>query len=105
MRQNEKLEIEVQRLRGEVGNIDDFKQEVHKANAVVRQQFLALSYRLSPTLAPLSDPHDIQRIMDEAVIQACNDLAFERELSQSQPDRCPYCGRAMKEDTAHASAH
>jgi hypothetical protein len=93
-RQNEKLEIEVQRLRGEVGPIEEFKQMVLKANAVVRLQFLALSHRLSPTLAPLSDPRDIQRIMDESVIQACNDLAFERERPQ---ETCPTCGTTMKE--------
>src|SRR5712691_9801062 len=48
--QNEKLNIEMQRLRGEVGPIEDFKHVVLRANSVVKLQILSVPIRVGPTL-------------------------------------------------------
>ena len=87
--QNAKLLIEIQRLRGEVGPIEEFKQEVLRANAVVKTQLLALPYRLSSQMASATDERECTKLMEAAIVQACNDLAFERE---QPPETCPTCG-------------
>ena len=95
LRQNEKLGIEVQRLRDEVGPIETFKQAVLKANAVVKTQLLALPYRLADQMATATDSRECRTILQEAITQACNDLAFERERP---PEICPTCGGKLKEE-------
>src|SRR5438128_2698100 len=93
-RQNEKLEIEVQRLKGEVGPIETFKQEVLRANAVVKTQLLALPFRLADQLATATDSHDCSQILQEAITQACNDLAYG---TPAEDGICPCCGQKKEE--------
>jgi hypothetical protein len=92
-RQNEKLAIEVQRLRGEVGPIEVHRQEVLKANGVVRQQILAVPYRLGPQLATTTDPQQCGKLLEDALVQCLNDLAYARQVP---PSVCPTCHREMK---------
>ena len=95
-RQNEKREIEVQRLRGEVGPIETFKQIVLKANAVVKLQVLAVPIRESPALG--LTPEQIAAL-NRALTDSLNDLAFNDEL-KLQPDVCPTCGKKTREEVA-----
>jgi hypothetical protein len=99
--QNEKLHIEVQRLRGEVGPIEAFKQMVLKANSVVRSQFLGLPHRLSSQMASTADPRECATILEAAIVRICNDLAFEKERP---PQNCPTCGRGMEEEGGRAGS-
>ncbi len=77
--QNSKLSLELKKLRGQVGDIDKFKREVLAANQVVKQQILAVGPRLAPQLASISDPRELGRLLTEALVEALNDLAYERE--------------------------
>lgn len=96
--QNEKLQNEVHRLKDEVAPVEQIKAEVLKANAVVKAQLLALPFRLGNQLASATDPRECATILEKALIDCLNDLAYERE-QQPQPDTCPVCG-AKKENTA-----
>lgn len=77
--QNSKLNIELRKLRGQVGDINAHRREVLAANSVVKQQVRALAFRLAPTLAATDDPREVQRILLEAIDECMNDLAYERE--------------------------
>src|SRR2546426_10625275 len=71
-RQNEKLEIEVQRLRGEVGPLEEFKQVVLRANSVVKLQILSVPIREGPRLG-LSGEQITG--LNQALADSLNDLA------------------------------
>ena len=92
-RQNEKLGLELKKTKGELVSREGLVREVLAANAIVRQQFLALPFRLADQMANALDPRECARIMRAAIVSCCNDLAFEKERP---PDTCPTCGRAME---------
>jgi hypothetical protein len=92
--QNEKLQNEVRRLKGEVAPVKQIKAEVIRANVTVKQQLLALPYRLSSQLANTSDPRECAKIMEAAIVQACNDLAYG---TPAEDEICPCYGRAKEE--------
>ena len=94
--QNEKLQIEVRRLKAEWVPFESIKSDVLRANATVKQQLLALPYRLSESLAQVSEPREVARILREALVQCLNDLAHGRE-QEAQPDICPCCGQRKGE--------
>jgi len=94
--QNEKLQNEVRKLKGQVGDIDKFKREVLAANAVVKQQILAVPFRLMEILAGISESREIARVLHETLVEALNDLAYERE-HEARPDVCPCCGQKKDE--------
>jgi hypothetical protein len=91
--QNEKLSNEVRRLKGEVAPVEQIKAEVIRANTTVKTQLLALPHRLGDQMASTLDPKECGRILQEAITQCLNDLAYAREIA---PETCPSCGRAMK---------
>jgi hypothetical protein len=74
--QNSKLNLELRRIRGEVGDLDKIRREVLAANAVVKQQVLAVPVREAPILG-------LTREQTAALLQALtvclNDLAFQGE--------------------------
>lgn len=88
--QNEKLQNEVRRLKGELVPVEQIKAEVIRANITVKTQFLALPFRLSSQMASTSDPQECTKIMEAAIIQACNDLAYE---TPAEDGICPCCGQ------------
>jgi hypothetical protein len=91
-RQNEKLEIEEQRLKGEVGPIEDFMPMVLRANSLVKGQILSVPIRVGPGLGLTRE--QIESIKQE-LVGCCNDLAFERERPVGT---CPTCGGKLKEE-------
>src|SRR4030095_4355455 len=48
--QNSKLSIDLRKMRGEVGDLDKIRREVLAANAIVKQQVLAVPIREAPIL-------------------------------------------------------
>jgi hypothetical protein len=90
---NAKLGVEVQKLRAQVGNIEDFKQEVLAANATVRQQLLALAFQLPPQLLPLTDVRAMQKLIHDSLVKALNDLAFEPLRVVTE---CATCGQPIR---------
>ena len=94
--QNEKLKIEMQRLRGEVGPIEDFKHVVLRANSVVKLQILSVPIRVGPTLGLTREQI---AGLNQALTDSLNDLAFNDEL-KLQPEICPICGRGKREESA-----
>jgi hypothetical protein len=89
---NKKLTVEVQKLQAQVGNIEDFKQEVLSANAIVKQQLLTLAYELPPTLLTLTDARAMQQLIHDRLVKALNDLAFEPLRVVTA---CPTCGQPI----------
>ena len=77
--QNKKLLIDVKEKTGAVVDLESHRREVLAANAVVRQQALAIPFRLAPTLAAISDPKEIHKVLHAALVECFNDLAYERE--------------------------
>ena len=96
-RQNEKLEIEVQRLRGEVGPIEVIRREVIRANTLVKGQFLSIGPRLAPQLASMADPREISKLLTTEIEQTCNDLAHGTEKNVDEQGRCIFCGAGEEE--------
>jgi hypothetical protein len=94
--QNEKLNNEVRRLKGEVAPVEQIKAEVIRANMTVKVQFLSLGPRLSPALASMSDSHEISRMLTREIEQICNDLAYSKEVP---PQSCPTCGAKLSGGT------
>ncbi len=90
-RQNEKLALDLKKTKGEMVPLAEIKREVLAANAVVKQQLLAIPFRLATTLATISDPRELGRVLSEALVEALNDLAYERNLYQP-PGTCPCYG-------------
>jgi predicted nuclease with TOPRIM domain len=77
--QNKKLDTELRKLRGQVGDIEKHRREVLAANSTVKQQVLAVPFRLSLQLAQTTDPAECARIMGAALVECLNDLAYARE--------------------------
>jgi hypothetical protein len=94
--QNEKLALELKKLKGQVVDIDQHIANVRRANVVVKTQFLALGPRLASRLASLTDPRDISQLITSEVEKICSDLAYE-ETYKNQPDICPMCGGRKEE--------
>jgi Helix-turn-helix domain len=93
--QNDRLHIELQKLKESWVPRDIFEAEVVRANIAVKLQFLSLGVRLAPDLAPMTDIRAIGRRLTEEMTKICNDLAFENYRA---PGYCPTCGR--KEESA-----
>jgi hypothetical protein len=79
--QNAKLKLELRKLRGQVAPVDEIKRQVLAANHVVKNQLLALPDRLAMPLIHLSDPRDIRRVLRDGIVDALNDLAYEKSQS------------------------
>src|SRR5215510_13497254 len=77
--QNDKLHLELQRLKASVVNVEEIKQSVIKANTVVKTQFLALGPRLATALASISDAREISRLLTQEITAVLNELAYESE--------------------------
>jgi hypothetical protein len=100
--QNSKLAIEVTKLKGQVGDVETIKREVLAANATVKQQLLALPYRLNDTLASTNEPREVARLLTQAIVEALNDLAYG-ELYQPEEDICPLCSGRKETSENHDS--
>jgi len=87
--QNAKLQIEVQRLRGEVGPIEQFRQEVIKCNVTAKLQILAAPIRIGPEIGLTKEQTES---IKHALVAACNDLAFENLRPVHE---CPTCGAKL----------
>ena len=74
--QNSKLDIELKRLRGQVGDVEKMKREVLVANQVVKQQVLSVAIRVAPALG--LTPEQVAGF-NAALTDCLNDLAYERE--------------------------
>jgi hypothetical protein len=74
--QNAKLLLDIRKIKGQVGDLDKIRREVLAANAIVKQQVLAVPVREAPMLG-------LTREQTAALLQALtvclNDLAFQRE--------------------------
>jgi hypothetical protein len=90
-RQNEHLQLSLEKAKGEVVNAADLKAEVLRANQFVKTQLLALPFLLADKLVNLEAPADIQRRLYAAICDCLNDLCYERG-QVLPPDYCPYCG-------------
>src|SRR5262245_8402506 len=95
--QNAKLEGELKKMRAEWVPLEQIKRDVAACDAVVKTQFLALGPQLAQQLAAMTEPHEIARLLTDAVTQTCNDLASNGRLWELPPDRCIVCG-AKKEE-------
>jgi hypothetical protein len=94
-RQNEKLRLDLQKIKGEWVPLEKIQREVLAANAVVKSQFLALGPRLAPALALVSDPQEISRLLGVEVEKICNDLAYG---VPAEDGTCPCCGQRKEEE-------
>jgi hypothetical protein len=79
-RQNEKLRLDLKKTKGELVPLEKIKHEVLAANAVVKQQLLSLPFRLGSQLAGTSDPRECSKILEVALVQCLNDLAYGTPL-------------------------
>lgn len=77
--QNMKLKLEIAEKTKRLVPLERIKFEVLQANHTVKQQLLALPFRLAAQLAALSDPRDIHQVLERAITQCLNDLAYERD--------------------------
>jgi hypothetical protein len=77
--QNRALVLTIAEKKGEVVSADELKRLVLSANASVKQQILAIPFRISESLASITEPREIARVLHQALTAALNDLAYERE--------------------------
>lgn len=82
--QNSKLSIELRKLKGQVGDIAQHRREVLQANSTVKQQVLAVPFRISLQVAKCSDPAECARIMEAALVECLSDLAYERTEAEKE---------------------
>jgi len=78
-KQNEKLALELKKAKGDSVSFEKHKREVLAANAVVKQQLLAVPFRLATQLAAIDDPREVSRVLTAALTECLNDLAYERD--------------------------
>jgi|SRR5215813_1433901 len=90
--QNSKLALEVRRLKAEVVDGEKMKREVLACNSVVKLQILSAPIRVGPALGLTSEQIEG---LNQALVDACNDLAFNKERPL---ETCPTCGGRMKEN-------
>lgn len=74
--QNEKLQMQVRQLRGELAPVQDLKSEVIKANHVVKNKLLGLPSRLAPRLSGMTEPGEIQQTLRHEIEEALSELAY-----------------------------
>lgn len=79
LRQNEKINLELKRLKGDSVSFEVHKREVLAANSTVKQQVLAVPHRLAAQLTAIDDPREVSRVLTEALTECLNDLAYERD--------------------------
>lgn len=94
--QNSKLALEVRKLKAQVVDGEKMKREVLDCNSIVKLQVLSAPIRVGPQLGLTQEQI---AGLSQAIVEACNDLAFERERP---PKNCPTCGERIREDTTHA---
>lgn len=73
---NEKLTIEIKRLKGGLVLVDDLKREVIQANTIVKNRLLGIPAKLAPRLAGMTEPHEIQQTLRYEIETALNELAY-----------------------------
>lgn len=76
--QNELLQLDVERKRGQFVDADEMIRAVRRANEVVKQSFYALCVRLSEPLSEMTNPSEIRDFLHREIRQVFNDLAYEQ---------------------------
>lgn len=81
-RQNERLKIELEKIKGTHVALESIKRIVVTANTVVKQQLLAVGPRTGTQLAACDNPAECSRIVTEAISLVLDDLAYDQPVSQ-----------------------
>jgi phage terminase Nu1 subunit (DNA packaging protein) len=71
----QRAEIKLARERGEVVSIKDVEVAVSQANSNVRARMLAITAKLTPTLAATSSKPKVKAILDAEIHEALSELA------------------------------
>ena len=75
------VELQLEKLRGDLVEVGDVCKEVEKEYVTVRQRLLAIPPKLANQLVPLDSPSEIQDLLMDACAEALKDLTVERTLS------------------------
>lgn len=98
--QNEKLALETEELRGKLVYLDEVKQKVLVANALVKTRLAALPEKLAP-LCQHKTPAVIADLIRKAITEAMNELAYERlKDEQAEADE-----NALEQDSSTPEPH
>ena len=81
----EKLEAEIEKInfemavqRGLFVSVEELCKEVSSEYTRVRQKLLALESKLSHTLAPITDPIEVKKIINQEVNEILDELSRDR---------------------------
>lgn len=83
--QADKAAIELQKLRGEVVDIEEATQEIGEAFAHVRAKLLALPSKMTPLVYSLSTHAEIQEALRESIYEALDELAHGLSGDDASP--------------------
>lgn len=67
---------------GKLVDADEVRAATFKAARSARDRMLGIPARLAPVLAAVSDPAEVQRLLEEAITQACAELVAGRPGAQ-----------------------
>jgi hypothetical protein len=76
-KQNVKLDHEIARAELTYGDLQEHRNQVLRANLVVKSGLFAMAIRISEQLALMDDPAAIQTFLHDQLSAVCNDLAYE----------------------------
>jgi transposase len=74
--QNERLVLELEKMRHTWVERAVFEAQVVRYNTAVKMELLSLPYQLAPKLLNLAEPTAIQKILHDSIVRALNDLAY-----------------------------
>jgi hypothetical protein len=83
--QNEKLNMEVARLRGELQPVEEMRRDVIAANGAVKAKLLSLPAHLAPALAATATAGEAHFLLHQAIYEALLDLSNPGE--EEEPER------------------
>jgi hypothetical protein len=95
----EKAEIEVRELQGKLVPISDLAKTLDKEFAIVRAHFRALPSKLAKPLSMVTDPHEVQARLAEAVDECLSDLTADAKYKLKEEQAGPDNEADLREDS------
>lgn len=92
VKQNEKLDLEIGKTKGELVELEQVRRYVFQCNSIVRTRFLSLPDKLAPRLVGLPIAKAAQELR-EAITSCLNELAYEtgaKQHAETEPEETPY---------------
>jgi len=85
--QQEKLEIEIAKIKGEVVAIEDVAKTVEKEYSFVRAHIRQLPSKLAKPLSMVTDPHEVHAAISEAVDECLTELTADATYAKQVAEK------------------